>query len=244
MATSILQVETEYCGQYVDDIRLSSLAQTNPPLYARKMWAYFKPAISLFSIPAEMPAYLVGTVADPKIVEPKMSDYSFTAVQDISADYTLTLGDEFKGFELFSANIIKVAESGRITAIPATMCEYNAESGTITIRASASAPIAEGTTFYFDFYTDGEFKNDLSLGVMNILGMCFQCVWADRFNSDWLSNVSKVEDKSFFEQNRANKERADTERLNELRKKLAGEMRRFEQNLYYGATVTKKVTLS
>lgn len=63
--------------------------------------------------------------------------------------------------------------------------------------------------------------------------MCFQVIWQDRFNTDWLSNVSKTEDRSFFEQNRANKMKADTERLKMLREKLAGEMRRFEQNRYY-----------
>ena len=73
---------------------------------------------------------------------------------------------------------------------------------------------------------------------MNILGMCFQVVWQDRFNTDWLSMVTKIEDKSFYEQNRANKMKADTERLNQLRQKLYGEMRRYEQNLYQKQTVS------
>lgn len=244
MATPILKVETEYCGQYVDDIRISALAQTNPPLYARKMWGYFKPAITLFSIPAEMPAYLIGNAAEPKIAEPKINDYSFRASETITGDYVLALGDAYKDFELFSANVITEAANGRIVSIPTNICEYDAQTGNITITASEAAPVEAGTTIYFDFYSDGEFKNDLSPMIMNILGMCFQCVWADRFNTDWLSDVAKVEDKSFFEQNRANKKRADTERLNELRKKLAGEMRRYEQNLYYGANVAKKMSIS
>ena len=49
--TQILKVITEYCSLYVDDVRLSDLAATNMPLYARRMYQYFKPAISLFTIP-------------------------------------------------------------------------------------------------------------------------------------------------------------------------------------------------
>ena len=84
-----------------------------------------------------------------------------------------------------------------------------------------------------DFYKDGYFTETLSPEIMNILGMCFQEVWQTRFNNDWLSNVSKVEDKSFNEQNRANKMKADTERLREIRTIRAEAMRRLEQNSAY-----------
>ena len=84
-----------------------------------------------------------------------------------------------------------------------------------------------------DFYTDGYFKEDLTSEEMNILGLCFQIVWQTRFMNDWLSNVSKVEDKSFYEQNRANKIRADNERLQVLKVNLAEAMRAYERNLAY-----------
>lgn len=242
MATPILKVETEYCAVYVDDIRLSELMATNPPLYARKMWGYFLPAISLFTLPAEMPEYLVGTSQNPKLTEPNFADYTYVTQTDLTADTTVTLGDEYKGYELFSANIVQAA-NGRIIQTPATNILYDAESGSITINASSDAPVAAGTVYYLDFYTDGEFQNTLTPQIMNILGMCFQVVWKDRFNTDWLSDVSKIEDKSFFEQNRANKERADTERHEHLMRKLAGEMRRFEQNTYYKQYVTKKLNI-
>ena len=243
MATPILKVETQYCSAYVDDIRLSELMTTNPPLYARKMWGYFLPAISLFTLPAEMPEYLVGTAQNPKLTEPSFTDYTYAVENDIDENTTISLGDDYKGFELFSANIVQTAANGRIIQTPATNIIYDAESGSITINASSDAPVAAGTVYYLDFYTDGEFQNTLTPQMMNILGMCFQVVWKDRFNTDWLSDVSKIEDKSFFEQNRANKERADTERHEHLMKKLAGEMRRFEQNIYYKQYVTKKLNI-
>lgn len=82
-----------------------------------------------------------------------------------------------------------------------------------------------------DFYTDGYFKEDLSVEIMRILGLCFQVVWQTRFNNDWLSNVSKVEDRSFSEQNRANKEKTDTERLARYKSDLNSAMRALERNL-------------
>ena len=43
----------------------------------------------------------------------------------------------------------------------------------------------------------------------------------------------KIEDKSFSEQNRANKIRADTERLKALQEKLSIEIRNYERNIVY-----------
>ena len=237
--TSILKILTQYCDVYVDDINFKELLHTNAPLYARRMWQLFRPSISLFTIPAETQNYLLGTPSNPRITEPLFNDYRFTATQTYTADYTLELGTEYVGFELFSANIIVTDSLGGAT-ITATNAQYNSSTGTIIIPASETEPLTQGTVIEFDFFTDGYFEADLSAEMLNILGVCFQCVWTDRFNTDWLSNVSKIEDKSFSEQNRANKMRADTERLEAIQRKLAGLMRRFEQNGFYKQNVSPK----
>lgn len=231
--TPILKVLTEYCATYVDDIRLQEKAVKNPPLYAREMSQYLRPAIALFNLPAEMPEYLLGTVQNPKFVDPQYNSYRYTTPNELTESTAITLGDDYKNFELFNAQILTFTASGKVIEQPTNLCTYNAENGIIVIYATAENPIPANTTFDFDFYTDGSFVNDLSPQIMNILGLCFKVVWIDRFNNDWLSNVAKVEDKSFFEQNRANKMRADTERLNQAREILAGEMRKFEQNAFY-----------
>lgn len=233
MPTPILKVITEYCSVYVDDINLSSLAAEDMPLYARRMWGYFRPAISLFSIPSDMQMYLVGTETNPKLIEPVFLSYQYTFTEDTTEDTTVDLGTDYEGFELFCCRIRTVDDFGNIIMSSTDNATYNAELGTLTFTASESAPIAAGTVYEMDFYTDGQFEKALSHEMMNILGMCFQCIWQDRFNTDWLSMVAKIEDRSFTEQNRANKVRADTERLYSLRAKLAGEMRRFEQNLAF-----------
>lgn len=235
--TPLLKVITEYCETYVDDIRLQELVIDNPPLYARKMSQYFIPSVNLFSLPSEMPEYLLGTKNDPKFFEPVYDNKRYTPNGYRTSPFQIELGEDFVGYELFSAHILSLKGNNVITT-QTDICSYDSTTGIITVNASEKNPVKDNTTFDFDFYTDGWFEEDLSPQIMNILGMCFQVVWQDRFNTDWLSNVAKVEDKSFFEQNRANKMNADTARLNQLRQKLASEMRRFEQNQYYNKTIT------
>ena len=234
--TPLLKVLTEYCAIYVDDIRLQELSTTNPALYARKMSQYLIPAIPLFNLPAEMPEYLMGNNRNKKFVEPLYDNKRYTTEVDKTEPFEIELDAELIGHELFSANILSI-RGNRVITTPTNICEYDDMRGVIRVNASVENPVKDNTTFDFDFYTDGWFEEDLSPEIMNILGMCFQCVWQERFNMDWLSNVSKVEDKSFVEQNRANKMNSDGARLNQIRQKLAGEMRRFEQNQYYRKTV-------
>lgn len=231
MTTPILKVITEYCSVYVDDINLQALAEEDTPLYARRMWGYFRPSIPLFNLPARMPLYLMGTPENPKIVEPIYGSFQYTTETELTSDYVLPLDDSGKGYELFCCRIRTFDDFDRVIMLPTSVATYDSENGTVTFHATPENPIPKGTTFDMDFYTDGYFTETLSPEIMNILGMCFQIVWQTRFMNDWLSNVSKVEDKSFSQQNRANKIKADNERLNVLKVNLAEAMRRLEQNL-------------
>lgn len=232
--TPILKVITEYCDVYVDDVNMKDLAGDDPALYARRMWQLLKVGIPYFQIPPEMQEYLVGTNDNPAITEPLFDSAAITLAGDSAS---VTLDDVYKGYEVCSCRI-RTEYGGEVILTPEP-CVYDAETAVVTFDTALPA----GTALEFDFYTDGNFHRDLSAGIMNILGICFQLVWQDRFNTDWLSIVSKVEDRAFSEQNRANKMRADTERLNQIRKKLAEEMRRYSQNLWYKQTVNTKVKI-
>lgn len=229
--TPILKVITEYCSVYVDDINLQALAEEDTPLYARRMWGYFRPSIPLFNLPAEMPIYLMGTPENPKLTEPIYGSFQYITETDLTSDFVLQLDDSGKGYELFCCRIRELDDFDKVIMIPTSVATYDSENGTVTFKATPDHPIPKGTIFDMDFYKDGSFTETLSPEIMNILGMCFQIVWQTRFMNDWLSNVSKVEDKSFYEQNRANKIKADNERLNVLKVNLAEAMRRLEQNL-------------
>ena len=233
--TPVLKVLTEYCSIYVDDINLSDLASDDPALYGRRMWEYLRVAIPLFQIPPEMQEYLLGTETNPKLTVPTYDSTTITLSGDSDS---VDLGADYKGYDICSCRVRSVNRAGDVILTPIES-SYDAETAIVTF----STTIAGGTVLDFDLYTDGKFIEDLTPSIMNILGICFQCVWQDRFNTDWLSIVSKVDDKSFSEQNRANKMRADTERLNQVRRKLAEEMRRFSQNLYYKQIVNNKIEI-
>lgn len=231
MATPILKVISEYCDIYVNDENLQELALENKPLYARRMWGYLRVAIPHFTIPSKMPLYLMGTPENPKLIEPIYGSFQYTITEDLTSDFVLQLDDNGKGYELFSCKKVTFNDFDDVVLLPTNVATYDSVNGTVTFHATSDNPIQKGTIFDMDFYTDGYFVENLASEIMNILGLCFQVVWETRFINDWLSNVSKVEDKSFYEQNRANKIRADNERLALLDTKLAEAMRRYEQNL-------------
>ena len=240
--TSILQVITEYCSLYVDDIRLSDLAATDAPLYARRMYQYLKPTISLFTVPTEMQEHLLGTLQNPKFVEPKFDSTLYEVTQDYNTTFEISLGTEFVGYEMCACRVKTEDNTGEIILTPISI-DYNSETGAVSVNATIDNPIESGAILDFDFYTDGYFTETLTPAIMNILGMCFQVVWLEGFTTEWLSMVSKVEDDSFYEQNRANNKRADAEKLRLARQQLAGEMRRYEQNMYKKAFVRNPVRI-
>lgn len=227
--TQLLEVITKYCDVYVDDARLKQKKATDQPLYAREMWGYLLPAISLFTLPSEMPEYLFGTESNPMLVEPKFADTQYTLETEATGDFSVSLGEDFAGYEICSCRL-KVTDEGGYTQYYPLEINYDTATGNVTV--SAGETLAAGSVLDFDFYTDGYFENTLSPRVKNILGKCFQTVWQNRFNTDWLSIVTKVDDKSFTEQNRASKMNADTERLIQIDAELAGELRKFEQDVY------------
>ncbi len=235
--TPVLQVLTEFCAQYVDDINLSELTVTNPPLFARKMYNYLPASIAKFKLPPEMQEYLLGTEQNPKFIPPRYNEASEYFDEEATEIVFIDLGTDYINYELFSAHIKKTDAVGNVEFIETNNVFYNPTTGEIRINASPENPIPAGTTYDFDFYSDGYFTENLSYEIMDILGLCFQVVWQNRFAEDWLSMVAKAEDKSFFEQNRANKINADTARLKEVRTQLNAAMRQYTENRYYMKTV-------
>ena len=230
MATPKRKGRPHYSSILIDDINLDALARENMPLYARRMWSYLQAAIPNFTTPSGMIPYLMGTPDSPKLIEPIYGSTKYILEEDITEETNVAL-ENGAGYELFSCKIETIDKRERVILTPTDLVKYDSENGIITFTASAENPIPKGTVFNMDFYTDGYFKEDLSVEIMRILGLCFQVVWQTRFNNDWLSNVSKVEDRSFSEQNRANKEKTDTERLARYKSDLNSAMRALERNL-------------
>ena len=231
--TPTLKVITEYCAIKVDDVRLNSLAAEDMPLYARRMWGYLNAAIPLFTLPAEMQEYLLGTEEQPNLTPPTYDSTLYTVSEELTTDTVVSLGEEFVGYELFCCRIRQTDMFGNVGYSPAPNVTYNSGSGKITIAASATSSVSAGTVYEIDFYTDGAFAHTLSAVEMDILGDCFEITWLERFNNNWLNLTPKIEDRSFTEQNRANKENADTAKLKATISRVYDKMRRNEQNLFY-----------
>lgn len=230
--TPFLKVITEYCAVIVNDQRLIELAQEDMPLYARRMWGYLQAAIPLFTIPAEMQNYLLGTEENPNATMPKYDSVIKTAVAELTQDTVVELGADFTDYELFCCRERRYDEFRNVYYYPAPNVDYNAADGTITIHATAENPVPQGTQYEIDFYTDGYFSHTLTPEQMDILGSCFEVVWWKNFINDYISNVPMIEDRSFTVQNKANKMNADTTRYKEAESKKNDKMRRYEQNLY------------
>lgn len=232
MAIQTLQVITEYCEGYIDDVRISTYRQTCPALYLRQMYFFLRIAISLFNKPVEIQKYLLGTKDNPMLVEPTFADALYELDADVSGSYTIELGSEYANYDLASVREREVSPSGNVSYY-AVDFTYDVQMGNITINGD----YASGTVFELDFAKDGYFVNDLSPEMMDILGCGTGLAWRERFNADWLTIVAKIEDKSFREQNRATDKRANTEQIGEMRKALYSKMRKFEQGQWYRGTV-------
>ena len=239
MATPILQVITQYCENYVDDIRLAELREADPALYLRQCWFFLRVAISTFVHPAEIQTYFWGTLDEPKLTEPFFAETTVTLDTDQTGPFEIALGDEYKGFELASCRMRETASDGYVSYYAADFA-YDAQTGNVTIQGD----YPEGTVFDFDFANDGEFLNTMTPEIMDILGTGFGLAWRERFNADWLSLVAKVEDKSFKEQTRSSDKRANTEQIEKMRISYAGKMRKFEQSLYYKKYVPDGVKIN
>lgn len=238
MSTQILPVITGYCSIYVDDINMSELATSDPPLFARNMWQLLKPALAKFDHPPEMQKYIFGTSDNPKLIEPKYDDTTYTTSADYTTDIQFPLSTEYQNYDIVAARLKSYDKTGNVYYVPyeCSFTEIPQIGIMVTISVPSGTTVPAGSVFDLDFYKDGYFANTLSPQMCDIIGLCFQYVWQDRFNTDWLSIVSKVEDKSFQEQNRANKMNADGMRLRELSVKLYDKMRKFEQDVAYNNT--------
>lgn len=213
--TPIMKVITEYCDKYINDIRFKKLAKDNASLYSWRTWAYLRPAISLFDNPSTMYDYLTKDM-----IEPKFDSYIYQI--ETAGTQTITLGEEYKGYELFDA--IQVDEDGEYYVME--NCTYDSENATITITNAV-----EGDIYQFDFYKDGYFAKDLTGEQMNILGICFSLIWELRFSNDFIAMTPKLEDKTFAEQNRAHKILADNARIKEIKTFLNETMNKYAQNI-------------
>ena len=178
MSTPILKVLSQYCGVYVDDIRLQELAEANPPLYARRMYNYLRPAITLFNQPAHMQEYFFGTSENPQFVDPVMDSTVYLVEDEESTDFIVPLGAAYSGFDLCACQVKTYDDLDNAVLTPIQIT-YDEASGNVTVHATPKNNVPQNAILVFDFYTDGEFTETVSEatteedGVIHMYGLAY-----------------------------------------------------------------------
>ena len=209
----------------IDDIRLTEELANDPALFFRKMALYLKNAIPMFGKPPEEKARLRGT-------EPQYDSFTYTV--EVPGEQTIETGKT--GYELCSAETVRLDKFGNPVSIPVPGTAYDAQTGTVTVP-DGQMP---GDRLDINFYTDGVFPVELSYSEKQILGLCLQYVWEARFAGDWLNRVPKPRGKSFEMPASAPQTRADTERLILLKRQIDGKVRSYAQSIAYDNVVPRE----
>lgn len=232
MGTAWSSVITDDAMLIINDLRLSEELAENPALFFRKMSFYMKQAVPRFNRPPEIKNWLTYT-------EPVFADYSYTPDSDISEETTIDTG--LLGYDFMSAGIITSDVYGNpvYTPISSGVASYDADTGVITLNPTEIDPIESGCTLSFDFYTDGSFDNDLTAAQRRILALCIQYVWETSFVNDWLNRAPRAKDRSFDAGNVSSQTRANTERINAVKRTLDDEMTGYAQSCEYMENVSK-----
>lgn len=228
MGTAWASVITEDALLIINDLRLNQELAENPALFFRKMSFYMKNAIPRFNRPPEMKEQLAGQ-------EPVFADFTYTTSEEAAEAVTVATG--LTGFDLMSAGIMTEDVYGNPVYTPVEGLSYDQETGNVTIPATAEQPVPAGTVYSLDFYTDGAFDNDLTPAQRRILALCIQYAWETAFVNDWLNRAPRAKDRSSDAGNVSSQTRANTERINAIKKTLDDEMTGYAQSCEYSQAV-------
>ena len=229
MGTSWASVITDDALLLINDLRLNGELAENPALFFRKMAFYMKSAIPRFNRPPEITGWLTYT-------EPEYNALVYTVGDEQTEAFTIPSG--LTGYDLMSAGTMSEDVYGNPVYTPFSRADYDPETGEITVTASFEEPVAAGTVLSFDFYTDGAFDNDLTDGQRRILALCLQYVWEQAFADEWLNRAPRAKDRSFDAGNVSSQTRANTERLNAIKRTLDDEMTGYAQSCEYMQAVS------
>lgn len=224
MGTKWAEIVSNYAMLVIDDIRLQDEAAENPAAFLRKMSIYLTYTLPLLSEPPELLPYLENGMR-----EPSYDEYSWTSTEESTEQTETVISTEMVGFELFSCVVRTVDAAQNVSYTPYTEAVYNAETGEVTLPKQSEA----GVEYQMDFYTDGEFANDLSRSIKSLLGKAIAVAWDERFENNWLNIQSKLHDKSFETVNESNYIRATGERHGKKFAEFCEARRKYAQDCAY-----------
>lgn len=209
----------------IDDVTLVDDLSNSPPHFFRRMWGYLSNAMSTFTEPPEM----VGVLYN-RFTAPKFGNFEWVSTDgSVGAETVIQTG--LTGFDLFNCALFSLDAAGAPFLEKSGAFGYNKATGEVT----APEQPQNGLVYTMDFYTDGYWENDLTPQQIRILALGIAYQWFARFANTYLNIQPKIHSKSFDVPNEANKQKADTERLEELRRQYYDEMKAYSQRCaYYG----------
>ena len=229
MGTTFAEILTQWAMQDIDDVNWARELSENPAGFFRAKSDTLIMSIPQFSRPPEMQAWL-------KFTSPMYDSYTATVDADKETGWTLDTGKT--GYQLCSGFLIEKGAHGSEIFTP-LQCEYDSETGSVTVNMAAPA----GSEVDLDFYTDGAFERELDGDQKRILGLCVGYQWYARFANNWLNLQPKIHDKTFDIASESAHMTAVSARMKELRLDLDDALLRYEQNCYYRQRMTQSMML-
>lgn len=217
----------------INDIRWRKQLATNAAEFYRAKSAYVTMALPLLCRPPELLQHVQNG-----LVEPEYASLEVTVSENDTSGENMIIKTGLLGFELMSVSKILPDGTG---AVPYPGATYDPETGDITFPPQD----ASGVVYSIDFYTDGQFQ-DLTFTQKRLLALAVAVVWDEHFDRDWLNRTPKIHDSSFETVNEANYTDKSSKSRSESRAIFEDELRKYEQNCAYVATMPKappRVTL-
>jgi len=203
---------------FMNDVRWQEQLAADPAQFFRAKSAFVISAIPRFNCPPNMQEYLTYTA-------PAVDDMVYTAEEDKTSGFVIETGKT--GFQLCSVAMENKQSNGSVFLTPVD-CSYDDETGDVTVNAD----VRTAQSLVLDFYTDGEFTNELDDEQKRIMSLAVACDWYFQFANDYLGIANLVTDKSFSIKSPSEHIRANTERMRYLREELRSELHAYEQRLY------------
>lgn len=210
----------------IDDVRLQEQLSVSPAQFYRRMSLIVKQAFPLLSRPPELLSFLKSGMKNPAFDDAEWTSTGESAGGETAVETGKT------GFELCSVVLRVPQDNGTVMYVPYPDAQYDAESGVVTFPRQAGA----GISYDIDFYSDGAFPT-LTETQTRLFALAVAVVWDERFSRNWLAMFPKIKDENFETVNEANYTEKITKRLHDNRISFNDELRAYEQQCAYTATV-------
>ena len=220
MSTTFSEILTSSAMQFIDDPRWSEQLALNPAQFFRAKSQALIMAIPRFNRPPNIQSFFAykNSASD---------DYTYIVTEEDTFPKTLETG--LQRYELVCVGTVVKSQNGSVTYTPYKEFVYDDITGNVILNEAIPAE----TTVEIDFYTDGQFENDLDDTQKRIMGLCVAYDWYYKFANSFYNVLNPVTDKTFSPRSAPSEDkRSNTSRMKELWQQLSSELLAYEQGLY------------